>query len=362
MTVSEKICAAEEFIRGYVEKEDISGYARVTLGGKEIFARGFGYADREKKIPVDADTVFSLYSLSKPFCALALMTLWDRGLIDLDAHPGKYIPEAAGLDARMTLRQILTHTSGVPDFVEDGIIKDDKGQTPISPAEMRRGIASLSSYPQAFVPGTAERYCNVNFNLCALTVENAAGVPYEEYMKKNVFLPLGMKTARVDAPGLDVPHRAVGYGKKNGAVTAVLPVYQWMFGAGDLIGTAADVYALGEAITQKKLLSAAAWREVLTPSPINHMGFGCAVYPWRGRTRIRHNGGYTGFRTFHTMIPAEGLDFVFLFNQDFVDPRETFTEKFYDIFGDPEKAPLLSGVAEFVPEPDKGYADRGEGK
>ena len=95
-----------------------SGYLRITLKDEIIYENSIGYADREKKTEFSSDSMFTFYSVSKPFCAIALLKLYDRGLIDIDRSPGEYVPQALGFDSRVTVRHLLQHISGIPDFVQ----------------------------------------------------------------------------------------------------------------------------------------------------------------------------------------------------------------------------------------------------
>ena len=106
----------EQKIEAYCGENHISGVLRVTRQGKIVHAQKMGFADYEQRLPFAENAMFTFYSLSKPFCALGLMKLRERGLVDLDAHPGRYISEAADFDRRVTVRQLLHHTSGLPDF------------------------------------------------------------------------------------------------------------------------------------------------------------------------------------------------------------------------------------------------------
>lgn len=109
----------DAFVRDYCKTHNFSGALRVSVGGKTIYERGIGYADIEKKLSFESDTLFSFYSMTKPFTAIGIMLLVDKGLVSLDAHPSLYVPEAAGFDGRVTVRHLLQHISGLPDFEQD---------------------------------------------------------------------------------------------------------------------------------------------------------------------------------------------------------------------------------------------------
>ena len=197
------------FLDEYCQIYEFSGNLRITHRDKILYHRCMGLADRENDLSLTETSLFQLYSLSKPFCAIGLLLLVDRGLVDLDAHPGKYVPEAAGFDSRVTIRQMLYHTSGLPDLEQYPKFAVEHPYR--CATDYPQLISELAKYPQNFVPGTATRYANINFMLPARIVEEVTGLPYADYMAREVFAPLGMQTACVDREGLLVKNRCRGY-------------------------------------------------------------------------------------------------------------------------------------------------------
>ncbi len=296
----------------YCAEQHFMGAVRVTLKDEIIYERNFGYADIETKQNFDAASMFTYYSVSKPFTAIAFMRLFDRGLIDLEAHPAKYLDEASGFDRGVTLRQILTHTSGLPDFEQDHDFRDN--HRPGTPERLREHLKMLSSFPQHFAPGTDTFYANVNFIILALICENLSGKPWADYIRSEVFEPFGMTNAVVDWAGKVINHRVTGYEVENGAPQKRERTTDWVFGAGDIVGTVDDLYRINHAIKNRAVLSKKAWDEVLTPSKINTYGFGCNIEYAGNIKQIVHRGGHVGFRTGHVMMPDDDLDFIMLSN------------------------------------------------
>ncbi len=339
--------AIETAYAAYTAELPFSGNIRITAKGRIVYEKSFGYANLEKRIPLTGDARFTLYSLSKPFCAIGLMKLAEQGLVDIDAHPGKYVPEAVGMPPKVTIRHLLHHTSGLPDFEQN---KDFcNAYAPAATADIRRHLSLLCDYPPYFEPGTDARYCNVNFVLCALIIENVSGMAYRDYMKKEVFDPLGMKTAVVSDETMEIPDRVQGYGWVNGSMVPIGQSYNWLFGAGDILGTLDDVYCLHNAIREKKLLRPETWETILTPSPLNSMGMGCTITDWHGKHRITHNGGHLGFRTLHIWLPEDDFDIILLSNCGFGDARNFFAEAIYEAWygenGTGEPVPMDTGYA-----------------
>lgn len=336
----------DQKIKQYCRENAIMGMIRVTRKDEILYEQSIGFADVANSIPFEKDAMFSFYSLSKPFCAIGLLKLKDKGLVDLDAHPSRYVPEAAGLHKDVTIRQILTHTSGLPDFEQVTEFKEK--YAPGYAKSARAHLRLLADYPSYFEPGTQAKYANINFVLCALIIENVSKMDYASYMKAEVLRPLGMGTAVVDNEALYIPKRVKGYQLENGGLSEVEKSHDWMFGAGDIVGTVDDVYCLNTAIKKGLLLSHNTWEEVLTPSPVSGMGMGCTVSQWYGKRRITHNGGHTGFRTLHIQIQEDDFDVIILSNSGFGDARNALSEMIFSAFyGNMEQAARV--------EMDKGY-------
>ena len=168
-------------------------------------------------------------------------------------------------------------------------------------------------------------------------------------MKKEVFAPLGMKSALVDNENLILENRVQGYALEKGVRVPVNKSYNWLFGAGDVVGTVDDVYRLNVAYKRKLLLLEKTWQEIVTPSTISQMGLGNTVSKWHGKFRIQHNGGHNGFRTLHVQLPEDDFDVILLSNSGYGDARNVISEMIYqEFYGDNQ--PLGEVI-----EMDKGY-------
>ena len=141
-----------------------------------------------------------------------------------------------------------------------------------------------------------------------------------------------MKHARVDNAHLFHPDRVTGYELSDGEPKKIDRATDWLLGAGDILGTADDVYALRNAIKNSLLISKEAWQEVLTAAPINDFGMGCRVNLWHERKCITHNGGHLGFRTLHKYLPDEDFDLIFLSNSGYGSAREDLGEMIFSVF------------------------------
>lgn len=320
----------DAFIEAYTDKNHNTGKLRITSRDEIVYEKDIGFADNVNTVPFVKNSMFTLYSLSKPFCAIGLMKLYDKGLVDVDAHPSRYLPEAQGFDKDVTIRQILHHIGGIPDFTQNGEFhkKYENGH----PVHMREHLKEIAGYPMVSKPGTSAMYANVNYVIAALIIENVSGQKYRDYMKKEVFEPFEMPFAVVDEPSMHIDNRVSGHELRDGVLVCVDKTYDWMFGAGDIVGTVDDVYCLNKAIKQEKMLKPDTWRQILTPSPLNHMGLGCTVTNWHGLRRITHNGGSRGFRTLHIQLPETDFDIIYLSNAGFGDARNDYAAAIYEAF------------------------------
>lgn len=326
----------DEELKAYAEKTRFMGMLRITFREKIIYQQSFGKSNIEKGIGFDNNSRFSFYSLSKPFCTLGILKLYDKGLVDLDAHPSKYLPEAKGFDGRLTIRHLLLHTSGMPEFLRtEGFAERYKS----GPAKViREHLTYLSTYPAFFAPGERGMYQNVNFSVCALIIENVSGLSYPEYMQREVFAPLGMPAAVVDDEGVAIENRVEGYHLDGDTLVAVGRSINWMLGGGDLVGTLDDAYRLNIAVKNRLLLKDDTWDMVLTPSEVSGFGMGCRAIDWRGKKRVVHNGGHVGFRTLHEHIVEDDFDVIILSNTGFGNARDDMTTIVHNYFyGEDEK-------------------------
>lgn len=339
----------DNFIDDYYHQNKTSGVLRITYKEEIVYEKYIGFADNERQIPFSKESMFTLYSLSKPFCALGLLKLADKNLVDIDAHPSQYLPEAKGFDSRVTIRHLLHHVSGLPDFVQTAKF-EQKYKTGFS-SELRNHLKELSNYPMVFEPATKGMYANINFIIPALIIENVSGMKYSAYMKKEVFEPLGMTTAMVDNESLNIKNRVTGYELTNEQnIFSTNRMLNWILGAADIIGTVDDVYCLNKAIKNKLLLKEETWEQILTPSPITSMGMGCTISSWHGKKRITHNGGWIGFRTLHIQLPKDDFDIIFLSNAGWGNARNDLAEAVYEVFYGSDNT--LSEAVKM----DKGYA------
>ena len=214
--VFESIPELEKQFAAYFEKQKLPGMAvGIVVGEELVYSKGFGFRDVDAKAPADADTVFRIASMTKSITGLAVLKLRDEGKLSLDDPAAKYVPELAGIhypthdSAPITVRQLLTHSAGLPEDNAWGDPRLDMSEAEFS-SMLRRGLSFSAS------PGIQMEYANLGFGLLGRIVQRVAGVPYQELVTRQILRPLGMTASTWDRKYVPPGRLAVGYGRKTG--------------------------------------------------------------------------------------------------------------------------------------------------
>jgi len=299
---------------------DIPGASLLVVkDGKAIVRRGFGYADLEKHIKADSTTNYRLASISKQFTAACILLLKQDGKLRLEDPVRKWLPELPASDDKITVRHLLTHTSGLIDY-EDLIPSDRTAQ--IDDNDVLRMIAAQQRL--YFEPGSAHRYSNGAFVLLGLIVQRISGMDLAEFMKKRIFRPLGMEHTLMyeHGRGPEVANRAYGYNENDGKWTKTdQDVTSATRGDGGIYSSVDDLAKWDAALYTDKLLNAESRKLAFTPTepiadPDVDYGFG-----WRlsGDT-VWHSGESIGFRNIIIRWPKQHLAVILLSNRNEFQP------------------------------------------
>jgi CubicO group peptidase (beta-lactamase class C family) len=280
-----------------------SGAVFVAKKDKIILAKGYGYADREKRIPVKADTVFPIGSVTKQFTAAAIVKLEMQGKLQVADSITKYFKDVPPDKSKITIHQLLTHSSGIP--FEVGSCKQIKTRDEF--------ITMVLNAQLSDEPGTKYKYSNSAYDLLAVIVELAAGVPFEQYLSENLFEPVGMKQTGTFVPKYSLENIAVGYrdGKRWGNVYEKLFRYDYLNkkffgvygfvvcgrGAGAILSTVGDLYKWHKQFEGERVFSKAAKEKIFTSyiwegeEPPSYYGYGWVTQKTaRGTRVVWHNG------------------------------------------------------------------------
>lgn len=291
---------ASDGVDAYVAELEATGFDGVIAvrDGADITIRALGLADRENNVPVDAETVFDVGSLTKQFTAAAILRLEMDGVVSVDDPLGEHVPGLPDDKAAITLHQLLTHTSGLPrDIGTD--------YEPISRSDF---LAAVGETPLLHEPGGEFEYSNVGYAILGAVIEFRTGGPYEAYLHGALFEPAGMLDTGYVIPDWDGHTIAVGYaadsgqrfGRPNEQLWDTDGPYWHLLANGGLLSTAADMLRWDEAIMGDDVLDAAARAKYFAPHiPLGPMddggyayGYGWQVIPTpMGTPLITHNGG-----------------------------------------------------------------------
>lgn len=304
---------------GVLENRAAGIAVAVVRENDTLLLKGYGKADVEWNVPMPADAMFEIGSITKQFTAVALLQLRDEGKLSLDDDITKWLPDFDTRGNKLTLRRLLDHTSGIKGLTE----MPEFGNLVNSRFPRDSAYALIKRYPFEFATGEAQIYNNSAFWLLGLVVEKASGMTYEDYVEKKLFAPLGMKRSMYCNSSENIERRAHGYQIQNGAVRrAATNVHTWPFSAGSLCSTAGDLVIWLKALHGGKVLSPKSYAEMITPSKLNDgtplryaMGI-AAGKDGRGLNFIGHGGGIGGFTSEATWYPDAQAAIVVLMNSN----------------------------------------------
>lgn len=294
----------------------------VLRGGAVEFQGCYGLADLEWGIPIAPDAVFALASVSKPLTALAVVLARQAGLVALDAPIGDCLPGYPEVGKRITIEHLLTHTSGVPNYVVLPEFRAGKVHLAHTPDEL---IAAFAHLPLDFEPGSRYTYSNSGYWLLGHILESVSGTPFPQLMRDLVFTPLGMRDARYLDDEAIVPRRVRAYDETDdGFVNATAFSSTLTGGAGGFGATLEDMIAFDLAMRAHLVFDADLERELHTPVRLTHgrregYGLGWSLSTYRGQPTIGHPGGLPGISTFYGRLPEQDLSVVVLSNRGGLD-------------------------------------------
>jgi len=223
----------------------VTGDVLLEQDGKITLKAGYGWANREKKIPYTTKTISQIGSITKQFTAMALISLWHDGKIDFTKPVKTYLPDAAEPVASLTLDQILTHRSGMPEYCGEDFDRQSKVLL----------LSKCAATPLAFPPGTKFQYSNPGFSIIAAIVEQVSGTPIDAYLKKRFFGPLDMHDTGYEFPSVSLDRFAVGYldNKNQGIISETMkPLHgdAWnIIGNGGIQASTDDMYRWYQALS-----------------------------------------------------------------------------------------------------------------
>jgi CubicO group peptidase (beta-lactamase class C family) len=305
----------DDFVLAKMKEQRIPGLAlAVVKDGKVVKEKGYGLANVEHGVPVKPETVFQSGSVGKMFTAAAVLLLAEDGKLSLDDPITKFFPDGPEGWKEVTVRHLLTHTAGIKNY---GPLDLDYRKD-YTEDELLKKIAGLKP---DFPPGEKWRYSNTGYVLLGILIRKASGEFYGDVLKKRVFGPLGMETARVMSDADIVPNRAAGYrpaGKELKNQDYVSPSLN-STADGSLYVTVRDLVKWDAALSAGKVVKKESLEQMWTPvktkdGKAQPYGFGWMIREAKGHKVIEHGGAWQGFTSHIAKFPDDGLTVIVLAN------------------------------------------------
>lgn len=299
-----------QVVQNYVDNRSFMGAVLVAEGEQIVISHGCGYADLDWSIPNTPDTRFRIGSLTKQFTAASILLLQERGQLELNVPIKTYLPDAPSTWDKVTVYQLLTHTSGIPNFTGTAGFDTYKRQSH-SPEE---SVRLVRDKPLDFDPGVKFYYSNSNYVLLGEIIERVSGMPYGGFLRQNIFVPVGMTETGMDSDSAILPRRAQGYEstaegfRHSDYISMTVP-----YSAGSLYSTVGDLLKWERALFGGKVVSASSLRSMTTAN-LNEYGMGLFIRNAGHHELITHDGSIEGFESSLNYYPERQLTIVVLGN------------------------------------------------
>jgi CubicO group peptidase (beta-lactamase class C family) len=311
--------SVDAFVQAFIKRQAIpSAAVAVVRDGRIVKAAGYGTASLEQGVPASERSVYEIGSISKQFTAEATMMLADEGRLHLDDPIGKYLSGLPEAWSAITIRHILSHTSGLHDWEAKGVFSYRRNYTP------QEYVDLIAADPLDFAPGTRYAYTNSAHPLLGLIIEKVSGRPYEPFVTERIFKPAGMTDTRFKHPEEIVPRRAAGYVDRDGTLQNGEPLRPGIIAPnGGIMSTAVDMAKWQIALGNGTLLPRPTLDEMWTPirlndgKPFNNVGLAWFIQTFRGHRLVLHNGStIAGYSSVVYRYPDDRLAVVALMNID----------------------------------------------
>ena len=315
--------AIDALIKQQMDEQRIPGLSlAVTVDNEIVFTKGYGLANVELKSPALAESVYEIASLTKQFTAMAVLLLAQDGKLSIDDLLSRHFPEAPPAWSKITIRQVLTHTSGIPDYDDAGHPLDLHHE--YTEDELLKLAMAL---PLKFQPGVRWSYSNTGYVLLGILVSRVSGKSYGDFLRDRIFSRLHMGSTRLNATDDLIPFRVDGYQLVDGHLRNQDYLSSSLASTGDggLLSSVVDLTKWEVAIQSGALVPPARWKEIFTPATLNSgktfpYGFGWFIRDRNGHPFYEHSGHLQGFASHIVRFPRARVSVVVLANLDQADP------------------------------------------
>lgn len=307
----------DRFLLPYFKPDEPGAAVIVTRDGKPIFRKAYGLADMEKKTRLAPEDVMRIASMTKQFTAAAIMLLAEQGKLKLDDDFTAHLPDYPKQKNKITIDQLLTHTSGIPGYTELPSFERNRERE----FTVQGMIDTFKNEPLLFTPGTKMRYSNSGYFLLGTIIERHSKMSYADYMAQNIFEPLGMNDTAYEGHERSGRKRVNGYKGSDKIELAAASSNTQPYAAGALVSSVDDLAKWDAAIADGKLLSAESWRKLFEPSNVATGNTSKVARGWfatdiRGSDARSHSGGIQGFMSDGVRLPKEKIYAAILFNTE----------------------------------------------
>jgi D-alanyl-D-alanine carboxypeptidase len=338
--------ALDRYLAREVQARGLVGLSvAVMRDGKVVLARGYGKRSLETGRPVEPETMFAIGSVSKQFTAACVLLLAEEGKLSVDDLVSKYFPNLSRA-GDITLLDLLTHTSGYPDYYPLDFT-DRRFLTPVEPAALAQRYAGGKL---DFAPGTRWSYSNTGFVVLALVVEKVAGEPFGRFLERRILAPLGMTHTRFEPTraGDAFAQSYFSFGLAD-LEPAVDEAAGWLRGAAGLYSTPSDLLAWDLALVTGKVVKPESYRLMTTPRRLangapTRYGCGIGVSNRHGEMVLSHDGAVAGFLTANTVLPASRSAVVLMLNSTHYAALDRLTDALRDAIAPRADVPEVKGL------------------
>jgi CubicO group peptidase (beta-lactamase class C family) len=299
----------DALLTAYRDSAGLSGSVLIARNGAIILEKGYGFRDRKNHLPNDSNSIFQIGSITKQFTSAVILQLQEQKKLSVHDYLSTYLPDFPGAN-KITIEQLLTHTSGVYNYTNDRVFMNTRSTQPISRDSL---LALFSIKPADFQPGAKFSYSNSNYILLGCVIEKVTGRPYFEVVRNQIFRPLHMDRTGFDFTHLQSPDKALGYASAVADTPTGIVDSSVSFAAGSIFTTVQDLYKWDRALLGNEVLNPASLEQAFTPH-LEKYGYGWMIDTVDGMRALYHGGGIPGFVALIYRIPADETCIIVLLN------------------------------------------------
>ena len=324
------IARIDRYVAHEMARQRIPGVAvGIYKNGKIALAKGYGLANIELGVPVKPATIFQSGSVGKQFTSAAIMMLVEEGKVGLDDSLPKYFPDAPATWRGITIRELLSHTSGLSDYSSDSLTKPGGRLDVRLDFTEEQFVKVIETLPIEFPHGEKWKYCNTNYLLLGAVIRRVTGKFYGDVLQERIFKPLGMTSTRIISEADIIPNRAAGYELVDGKIknqSWVSPSFNTT-ADGALYFNVLDLVKWDAALYGDKLLKQSSRDTMWTVAKLrngqpnaDHYGFAWFIDTINGHRVVEHSGSWQGFEAYIARYVDDRVTVVVLMNLGGADP------------------------------------------